>query len=102
MRQDPGAPTVRPQAGARAAPHAYTGGVIDLEAIWSGWNNVLTWFLVLAACAVGGVLVGAPTHALVLALLAVGVVLVSIGRTLLHMLEVMAIRRPPMDQDQEL
>ena len=33
--------------------------------------------------------------------LAGGVVLISIGRTLLHMLEVMAIRRPPSNNDQE-
>lgn len=68
--------------------------MLDLEAIWKGWQLVVTWFLVLTAAAVASVLADMPQHGFVLALIGVGAVLVGIGRTLLHLLEVIWLKRP--------
>lgn len=68
--------------------------MLDLEAIWRGWQAVVTWFLVLAAGSVAAVLAGASGEATALAVLAVGAVLVGIGRTLVHLLEVTWLKRP--------
>ena len=68
--------------------------MLDLEVIWKGWQAVVTWFLVLAAASVAAVLGDSPESAIALAILAVGAVLVGIGRTLVHLLEVVWLKKP--------
>ena len=68
--------------------------MLDLEQIWKGWQAVVTWFLVLSAATVAAVLADAPREALAFAVLAVGSVLVGIGRTLVHLLEVIWLKGP--------
>ncbi|MFT4538474.1 MAG: hypothetical protein ACI841_002881 [Planctomycetota bacterium] len=68
--------------------------MLDIEAIWKGWQAVATWFTVLNACALGAVLAERPDAAIALAVMGVGVVMLGIGRTLLHILEVLWLRKP--------
>lgn len=67
--------------------------MLDIEAIWKGWQSVVSWFVAVCAFTVGAVLVERPEAAVALGLIGIGVVLLGIGRTLLHILEVLWLRR---------
>ena len=72
---------------------AYPWGMLDLEAIWKSWETIVTWFTVLSAVAVLTLLADRSDIGLVLAVIAVGVLMIGIGRTLMYLLHANWVRK---------
>lgn len=70
----------------------YSGGMLDLEAIWKAWETIVSWFTILSAVAVLTLLADRADAGLTLAVIAVGILMIGIGRTLMYLLHAIWVR----------